>query len=76
MKNKNFDTQWALFNRNDIFIDSADSGRLGYKCIGCDEFLKAVKQKKKLMYKSYFRHSDLDEIFHCSFEAKEYLEKN
>jgi len=75
VKIKNFDTQWALLHGDDIFINSAKSGRLGYKCIGCDESLEAVRQKKNPEHKSYFRHYDVDENFHCSFKAKQYLER-
>lgn len=75
MNIENFDTQWALINGYDIFIKDAQGGRKGYKCIGCNRPLEAVKKKKKPKHKSFFRHFNLDKDFHCDFNSKEYLER-
>lgn len=78
MKIENFDTQYAHFEGEDIYISRAESGRRGYTCIGCKRPLEAVIQRKNPEHKSYFRHI-IDprekQNFHCSFESKKYLER-
>lgn len=39
-----------------IYILDAESGRKGYWCIGCEAEMEAVRRKKNLLHKSYFRH--------------------
>ncbi|MCY2685866.1 hypothetical protein [Salinimicrobium sp. TH3] len=78
MKIENFDTQYAHFEGEDIYISRAESGRRGYTCIGCKRPLEAVIQRKNPEHKSYFRHI-IDprekQSFHCSFNSKKYLER-
>lgn len=78
MKIENFDTQYASFEGEDIYISRAESGRRGYTCIGCKRPLEAVIQRKNPDYKSYFRHI-IDprekQTFHCSFDSRRYLER-
>lgn len=39
-----------------VFILEAESGRKGYWCMGCDAEMEAVRRKKNIHHKSYFRH--------------------
>ena len=60
-KSKETDTDWALTLKQEyIHIDSAESGRKGYYCLGCGKEMEAVKQKKDPTRQSYFRHSAKD----------------
>ncbi|WP_447636928.1 hypothetical protein [Flavobacterium microcysteis] len=58
-----------------IFILDAESGRKGYWCIGCEAEMEAVRRKKNLLHKSYFRHIAKDvkkgEI-PCSFSNQDF----
>ncbi|SNB23878.1 conserved hypothetical protein [Flavobacterium psychrophilum] len=58
-----------------VFILDAESGRKGYWCMGCEAEMEAVRRKKNLLHKSYFRHIVKDakkgEI-PCSFSNKDF----
>ena len=43
-----------------IFIDTAESGRKGYFCVGCDKPMQANIQKKNPNHRSYFSHVPVD----------------
>ena len=67
---ENFDTQYARFEGEDIYISRAESERRGYTCIGCTRPLEAVIQKKNPNNKSFFRHiigSKDKDSFKCNF---------
>ncbi|MHA6279544.1 hypothetical protein ACXYMT_05130 [Salinimicrobium sp. CAU 1759] len=78
MKKEIFDTQYASFEGDDIYISRAESGRRGYTCIGCKRPLEAVIQKKNPKHRSFFRHivdPESRDTFHCSFDSRKYLER-
>lgn len=79
MVNKeNFDTQYATFKGENIYISRAESGRRGYICIGCKRPLEAVIQRKNPRHKSFFRHvidPEPKDTFRCSFDSRRYLER-
>lgn len=58
-----------------VFILNAESGRKGYWCMGCDAEMEAVRRKKNILHKSYFRHVAKDvkkgEI-PCTFSNQEF----
>jgi len=59
-----------------LFIDSVESGRKGYFCIGCDKQMEAVK-KKNINHRSYFRHVPVDiakDEKPCTFSNRQYRE--
>lgn len=39
-----------------LYILEVESGRKGYWCLGCDAEMEAVRRKKNILHKSYFRH--------------------
>lgn len=58
-----------------LFIMDAESGRKGYWCIGCDAEMEAVRRKKNLLYKSYFRHIAKDKKkgeIPCTFSNQDF----
>ena len=60
-----------------LYIDSAQSGRKGYFCIGCDKQMDAVIRKKNPSHRSYFRHVPVDvskDQTPCTFSNREYRE--
>jgi hypothetical protein len=60
-----------------LFIDSAQSGRKGYFCIGCDKQMDAVIRKKNPNHRSYFRHVPVDiskDETPCTFSNRKYRE--
>ncbi|SDX30705.1 coiled-coil domain-containing protein [Aequorivita viscosa] len=62
---------------NHLYIDHAISGRKGYFCIGCDKEMEAVKMKKNLNHRSFFRHVPVDitkDETPCTFSNRKYRE--
>ena len=58
-----------------LFIMDAESGRKGYWCIGCDAEMEAVRRKKNLLHKSYFRHIAKDKKkgeIPCTFSNQDF----
>jgi hypothetical protein len=58
-----------------VYILEAESGRKGYWCMGCDAEMEAVRRKKNILHKSYFRHIAKDvkkgEI-QCTFSNQDF----
>lgn len=81
LEEKKYDVEanndWAKNVRGEhLFIDSAQSGRKGYFCIGCDKQMEAVK-KKNIEHRSYFRHVPVDiakDEKPCTFSNRKYRE--
>lgn len=81
LEEKKYDVEanndWAKNVKGEhLFIDSAQSGRKGYFCIGCDKQMEAVK-KKNINHRSYFRHVPVDiakDEKPCTFSNREYRE--
>lgn len=81
LEEKKYDVEanndWAKNVKGEhLFIDSAESGRKGYFCIGCDKQMEAVK-KKNINHRSYFRHVPVDiakDEKPCTFSNRKYRE--
>lgn len=80
MNEQKYRTDWAYSEKlkKRIHINDAESGKKGYKCLGCEAEMIANKQKKNRLYKSYFRHHTVpsqNKLFECVRANKEYREK-
>ncbi|WP_026452384.1 hypothetical protein [Aequorivita capsosiphonis] len=82
LEEKKYDVEsnndWAKdVKGNHLYIDNAISGRKGYFCIGCDKEMEAVKKKKNLNHRSFFRHVPVDitkDETPCTFSNRQYRE--
>ena len=73
------ENDWAkTVKQEHIHITNAKSGKQGYYCLGCDEIMVAVKQKKDPTKRSYFRHfaKDVDRDYQeCVVANRQYRER-
>lgn len=78
-KSKETDTDWArTFKQEYVHIDSAESGRNNYFCLGCGKEVIAHKQIKNPHWQSYFRHYAKDvnrDLTECVVASKQYRER-
>ena len=76
---KETDNDWAkTVQQEAIHIDTAESGRKGYFCLGCGKEMEAVKQRKDPSRQSYFRHAVKDAEkaqVECVVASKQYRER-
>ena len=73
------ENDWAkTIKQEHIHITNAKSGKKGYYCLGCEEEMVAVKQKKDPTKRSYFRHwaKDVDRDYQeCVVANRKYRER-